>query len=297
MYTRLLQSLNRLHPRAWDFIQLMRLDKPIGIYLLLWPTLWALWVAAKGVPSAKNLFIFVVGVLLMRAAGCVINDYADRHFDGHVARTRARPLASGAIRPKEALALFAVLLAASFLLVLFTNATTLWLSFGGLLLAASYPFMKRYTFYPQVVLGAAFSWGMPMAFTAETGSLPVAAWLLYIANLLWTVAYDTYYAMADRDDDLKIGVKSTAILFGEADRAIILGLQALALLCLALAGGRFELGGWFHLGLGVAAACFAWEFWATRRREPLVCFKAFLHNHWAGLAIFLGIVLDYALRV
>ncbi len=294
MYTRLLHSLNRLHPRTWDFIQLMRLDKPIGIYLLLWPTLWALWVAAKGVPSAKNLFIFVAGVLLMRAAGCVINDYADRDFDGHVARTRGRPLASGAIRPKEALALFAVLLAASFVLVLFTNVTTLWLSIGGVLLAASYPFMKRYTFYPQVVLGAAFSWGMPMAFTAETGSLPAAAWLLYIANLLWTVAYDTYYAMADREDDLKIGVKSTAILFGDADRAIILTLQLLALLCLALAGGRFELGGWFHLGLGVAAACFAWEFWATRRREPMVCFKAFLHNHWAGLAIFLGIVLDYA---
>ncbi|WP_314408096.1 4-hydroxybenzoate octaprenyltransferase [Pseudomonas kuykendallii] len=294
MYTRLLHSLNRLHPRTWDFIQLMRLDKPIGIYLLLWPTLWALWVAAKGVPSAKNLFIFVAGVLLMRAAGCVINDYADRDFDGHVARTRARPLASGAIRPKEALVLFAVLLAASFVLVLFTNVTTLWLSVGGVVLAASYPFMKRYTFYPQVVLGAAFSWGMPMAFTAETGSLPAAAWLLYIANLLWTVAYDTYYAMADREDDLKIGVKSTAILFGDADRAIILTLQLLALLCLLLAGGRFELGGWFHLGLGVAAACFAWEFWATRRREPLVCFKAFLHNHWAGLAIFLGIVLDYA---
>ncbi|WP_287031252.1 4-hydroxybenzoate octaprenyltransferase [Pseudomonas sp. UBA6310] len=294
MYTRLLHSLNRLHPRTWDFIQLMRLDKPIGIYLLLWPTLWALWVAAKGVPSAKNLFIFVAGVLLMRAAGCVINDYADRDFDGHVARTRARPLASGAIRPKEALVLFAVLLAASFVLVLFTNVTTLWLSIGGVVLAASYPFMKRYTFYPQVVLGAAFSWGMPMAFTAETGSLPAAAWLLYIANLLWTVAYDTYYAMADREDDLKIGVKSTAILFGDADRAIILTLQLLALLCLLLAGGRFELGGWFHLGLGVAAACFAWEFWATRRREPLVCFKAFLHNHWAGLAIFLGIVLDYA---
>ena len=294
MYTRLLHSLNRLHPRTWDFIQLMRLDKPIGIYLLLWPTLWALWVAAKGVPSAKNLFIFVVGVLLMRAAGCVINDYADRDFDGHVARTRGRPLASGAIRPKEALLLFAVLLAASFVLVLFTNVTTLWLSIGGVLLAASYPFMKRYTFYPQVVLGAAFSWGMPMAFTAETGSLPAAVWLLYIANLLWTVAYDTYYAMADREDDLKIGVKSTAILFGDADRAIILTLQLLALLCLALAGGRFELGGWFHLGLGVAAACFAWEFWATRRREPMVCFKAFLHNHWAGLAIFLGIVLDYA---
>ncbi|WP_313514900.1 4-hydroxybenzoate octaprenyltransferase [Pseudomonas sp.] len=295
MYTRLLQSLNRLHPRAWDFIQLMRLDKPIGIYLLLWPTLWALWVAAKGVPSAKNLFIFVVGVLLMRAAGCVINDYADRNFDGHVSRTQLRPLASGKVKPREALVLFAVLLLASFALVLFTNATTLWLSFGGVLLAASYPFMKRYTFYPQVVLGAAFSWGMPMAFTAETDSLPATAWLLYIANLLWTVAYDTYYAMADREDDLKIGVKSTAILFGDADRAIILCLQLLALLCLALAGGRFELGGWFLLGLGVAAACFAWEFWITRRREPLVCFRAFLHNHWAGLAIFIGIVLDYAL--
>ncbi len=273
----------------------MRLDKPIGIYLLLWPTLWALWVAAKGVPSAKNLFIFVVGVLLMRAAGCVINDYADRNFDGHVSRTQLRPLASGKVKPREALVLFAVLLLASFALVLFTNATTLWLSFGGVLLAASYPFMKRYTFYPQVVLGAAFSWGMPMAFTAETDSLPATAWLLYIANLLWTVAYDTYYAMADREDDLKIGVKSTAILFGDADRAIILCLQLLALLCLALAGGRFELGGWFLLGLGVAAACFAWEFWITRRREPLVCFRAFLHNHWAGLAIFIGIVLDYAL--
>ena len=211
MYTRLLQSTTRLHPRAWDFIQLMRLEKPIGIYLLLWPTLWALWVAGEGVPSVKNLFIFVVGVMLMRAAGCVINDYADRNFDGHVSRTKARPLASGKVTPREALVLFAVLVALSFVLVLFTNATTIWLSFGGLALAACYPFMKRYTFYPQVVLGAAFSWGMPMAFTAETGSLPPEAWLLYIANLLWTVAYDTYYAMADREDDLKIGVKSTAI--------------------------------------------------------------------------------------
>lgn len=296
MYTRLLQSTTRLHPRAWDFIQLMRLDKPIGIYLLLWPTLWALWVAGEGVPSVKNLFIFVVGVILMRAAGCVINDYADRNFDGHVSRTKARPLASGKVTPREALVLFAVLVALSFVLVLFTNATTIWLSFGGLALAACYPFMKRYTFYPQAVLGAAFSWGMPMAFTAETGSLPPEAWLLYIANLLWTVAYDTYYAMADREDDLKIGVKSTAILFGDADRLIIATLQGLALLCLLLAGARFELGLYFHLGLLVAAACFAWEFHVTRRREPLVCFNAFLHNHWAGLAIFIGIVLDYALR-
>ncbi|KFX71037.1 4-hydroxybenzoate polyprenyltransferase [Pseudomonas taeanensis MS-3] len=296
MYTRLLHSLNRLHPRAWDFIQLMRLDKPIGIYLLLWPTLWALWVAAEGVPSAKNLCIFVVGVILMRAAGCVINDYADRNFDGHVSRTQARPLASGKIKPREALLLFAGLVALAFGLVLLTNATTVWLSFGGLALAACYPFMKRYTFYPQVVLGAAFSWGMPMAFTAETGSVPPEAWLLYLANLLWTVAYDTYYAMADRDDDLKIGLKSTAILFGEADRLIIATLQGLALLCLLLAGARFELGLYFHLGLLVATGCFAWEYWSTRQRETLACFQAFLHNHWAGLAIFIGLVADYALR-
>ncbi len=296
MYLNLLQQLNRLHPRAWDFIQLTRLDKPIGIYLLLWPTLWALWVAAEGVPSAKNLFIFVFGVILMRAAGCVINDYADRNFDGHVNRTKARPLASGKVRPREALILFAVLVTLSFVLVLFTNMATIWLSFGGLALAATYPFMKRYTFYPQVVLGAAFSWGMPMAFTAETGSLPAEAWLLYIANLLWTVAYDTYYAMADREDDLKIGVKSTAILFGEADRLIIATLQGMALFCLLLAGSRFELGIWFHAGLLVAVACFAWEYRNTRDRDPQKCFAAFLHNHWAGLAIFIGLVLDYALR-
>ncbi|MNF37824.1 4-hydroxybenzoate octaprenyltransferase [compost metagenome] len=296
MYLTLLQSLNRLHPRAMDFIQLTRLDKPIGIYLLLWPTLWALWIAGEGQPSLKNLLIFILGVNLMRAAGCVINDYADRNIDGHVGRTQARPLASGRVTAREALVFFAVLVAISFVLVLFTNATTIWLSFGGLALAACYPFMKRYTFYPQVVLGAAFSWGMPMAFTAETGELPAAAWLLYIANLLWTVAYDTYYAMTDREDDLKIGVKSTAILFGDADRVIILSLQGLALLCLLLAGNRFELGLYFHLGLVVAAACFAWEYYSTRTRDPQACFKAFLHNHWAGLAIFAGIVADYALR-
>ncbi|MFC5694439.1 4-hydroxybenzoate octaprenyltransferase [Pseudomonas sp. GCM10022186] len=296
MYLTLLQSLNRLHPRAMDFIQLTRLDKPIGIYLLLWPTLWALWIAGEGSPSLANLVIFVLGVNLMRAAGCVINDYADRNFDGHVSRTRTRPLASGRITPREALVFFAILVAISFVLVLFTNATTIWLSFGGLALAACYPFMKRYTYYPQVVLGAAFSWGMPMAFTAETGELPAAAWLLYIANLLWTVAYDTYYAMTDREDDLKIGVKSTAILFGDADRLIIAVLQGSALFCLLLAGNRFELGLYFHLGLLAAAACFAWEFHSTRTRDPQACFKAFLHNHWAGLAILAGIVADYALR-
>ena len=295
MYTRLLKSLNRFNPRAWDFIQLTRMDKPIGIYLLLWPTLWALWVAAQGVPSLGNLLIFVLGVVLTRAAGCVINDFADRKVDGHVKRTEQRPMASGKISSKEALVFFALLMGVSFLLVLCTNAPTIWLSFGALALAATYPFMKRYTYYPQVVLGAAFSWGIPMAFTAETGSLPAAAWLLYIANLLWTVAYDTYYAMTDREDDLKIGVKSTAILFGDADRVIILSLQGLALGCLLLAGSHFELGGWFHLGLLAAAGCFVWEFWYTRDRDPQRCFKAFLHNHWAGLAIFVGIVLNYAL--
>ena len=295
MYVRLLKSLNRLNPRAWDFIQLTRMDKPIGIYLLLWPTLWALWIAAKGVPSLSNLLIFVFGVILTRAGGCVINDFADRKVDGHVKRTEQRPLVSGKISSKEAWVFFALLMGVSFLLVLCTNATTIWLSFGGLALAASYPFMKRYTYYPQVVLGAAYSWGIPMAFTAAGGELPAAAWLLYIANLLWTVGYDTYYAMTDREDDLKIGVKSTAILFGDADRVIILTLQGLALGCLLLAGTHFELGGWFHLGLLVAAGCFVWEFWYTRDRDRQRCFKAFLHNHWAGLAIFVGIVLHYAL--
>ena len=296
MYQSLLKSLNRLHPRAWDFVQLTRMEKPIGIYLLLWPTLWALWIAGEGSPSLANVLIFVTGVVLMRAAGCVINDFADRKVDGHVKRTAQRPLASGRITSREALVFFAVLVALSFLLVLCTNAATIWLSFGGLALAATYPFMKRYTYYPQVVLGAAFSWGMPMAFTAETGSLPAAAWLLYIGNLLWTVGYDTYYAMTDRDDDLKIGVKSTAILFGDADRLIIVILQGLALGCLLLAGARFELGLWFHLGLLGAALCFVWEYWYTRERERQACFEAFLHNHWAGLLIFLGIVVDYAMR-
>ena len=296
MYLSLLKSLNRLHPRAWDFIQLTRIDKPIGIYLLFWPTLWAVWIAGKGAPSLSTVLIFVIGVFLMRAAGCVINDFADRKVDGHVKRTEQRPLVSGRVTAKEALILFAVLVGLSFVLVLFTNMTTIWLSFGGLALAACYPFMKRYTYYPQVVLGAAFSWGMPMAFTAETGELPAAAWLLYIGNLLWTVGYDTYYAMTDREDDLKIGVKSTAVLFGDADRVIILTLQCLALFCLMLAGARFELGLYFFMGLLVAAGCFAWEFWSTRGREPQACFRAFLHNHWAGLAIFVGIVVDYALR-
>lgn len=296
MYLNLLKSFNRLHPRAWDFIQLARLDRPIGIYLLLWPTLAALWIAAQGVPSLLNLFVFTLGVVLMRAAGCVINDFADRRIDGHVRRTRERPLAAGKISSREALILFAVLVGVSFLLVLLTNWQTILLSFGALGVAACYPFMKRYTYYPQVVLGAAYSWGILMAFTAETDALPPEAGLLFIANLLWTVGYDTYYAMADREDDLKIGVRSTAILFGEADRPIILTLQIMSLVCLLLAGARFNLGQWFHLGLFIAAVLFAWEFWSTRRRDADSAFRAFLHNHWAGLAIFIGVIVDLAAR-
>ncbi|OTH79991.1 4-hydroxybenzoate octaprenyltransferase [Pseudomonas aeruginosa] len=296
MFVTLIKPLARLHPRAWDFVQLVRLDRPIGIYLLLWPTLWSLWIAADGVPELKNLLIFVLGVILMRAAGCVINDFADRNFDGHVARTKARPLATGKISVREAWITFAVLVALSFGLVLLTNATTVWLSFGAVAVASLYPFMKRYTYYPQVVLGAAYSWGILMAFTAERGELPASAWLLFLANVLWTVAYDSYYAMTDREDDLKIGIKSTAILFGDADRLIIGSLQGLTLLLLVLAGNRFELGLCFYLGLAVAAACFVWEAWSTRDRDPQACFRAFLHNHRAGLAIFLGTVADYALR-
>lgn len=296
MFVALIKPLARLHPRAWDFIQLTRMDKPIGIYLLLWPTLWALWMASGGVPSAKNLVIFIVGTVLMRAAGCVINDFADRKLDGHVERTKARPLATGKITVREAWIAFFVLLGASFLLVLCTNAQTIWLSFGGAAIAALYPFMKRYTYYPQVVLGAAFSWGIPMAFTAAGGTLPAAAWLLFFANVLWTVAYDTYYAMTDREDDLKMGMKSTAILFGDADRAINLTLQGLMLLLLILAGNKLEMHLYYYAGLVVAAGCFAWQFHSTRDREPMKCFKAFLHNHWAGLAIFLGTVADFALR-
>jgi len=292
----LIKPLRRVHPRADDFIQLMRLDRPIGTYLLLWPTLWALWLAAEGVPDVKNLLIFVLGVICMRAAGCVINDYADRNFDGHVSRTRQRPLATGRVTPREALVLFAVLVAISAVLVLFTNALTIKLAFGGIALATLYPFCKRFTFYPQVVLGAAFSWAIPMAFAAQAEALPAAMWLVFLANLVWTVAYDTEYAMCDREDDLRIGIKSTAILFGEADRAIIALLQGLTLVCLVLVGQRFELGPFFYVGLGAMLLSFAWQHWLIREREAHACFNAFLSNHWSGLLVFIGLTLDYWVR-
>ncbi len=290
MYLQLLKSFNRLHPRAWDFIQLMRLDRPIGIYLLLWPTLWALWIAGDGSPSAKNVVIFVLGVVLMRSAGCAINDYADRNIDGDVARTKDRPIVTGRVTPKEALITAAVLAGLSYCLVLFTNSQTIYWAFLAVGLAALYPFTKRYTHYPQVALGLAYSCSILLAFSAEKGSVPTAVWLIYIANLLWTIAYDTYYAMSDREDDLKIGVKSTAVLFGEIDRYIILALQACALLLLMRAGQSFGLAGAFHIGLLGALVCFIWEFIHTRKRDAQSSLEAFLHNHWAGLSILLGII-------
>lgn len=291
--TALLQRVLVSYPKLPLFFQLMRLDKPIGTFLLLWPTLWALWIAAEGFPDTRVLVIFVLGVIFMRAAGCVINDFADRKVDGHVERTQHRPMASGKIKSKEALALFAGLVLASFILVLFTNSFTIWLSFGGVALAFTYPFMKRYTYLPQVVLGAAFSWAIPMAFAAQVNELPRTVWLLYIANLLWTVAYDTYYAMVDRDDDLKIGIRSTAILFGDADRQVIATLQGMTIAILFLLGAQLKMGAFFYLGLIIACGLFAWQFVQTKQKDKVSCFKAFLHNHYVGLAICMGIMLNY----
>jgi 4-hydroxybenzoate polyprenyltransferase len=275
-------------------LQLMRFDKPIGTLLLLWPTLCALWIAAQGVPETRLLFIFVVGTFLTRSAGCIINDIADRHLDGAVARTNARPLVTGAVSEKEALLLFTVLMLLAFVLVLFTNTLTITLSFIAVLLAASYPFMKRFTHLPQVVLGAAFSWGIPMAFAAQSGELPAALWLLYLGNLLWTVAYDTQYAMVDREDDILIGIKSTAVLFAHHDRLAVAILQLLTLLTLWASGQQFGLG-WPYTGaLWVIAGLFVYHQYLMRDREPTQCFKAFLHNNWVGLTLFLGVALHYA---
>ena len=291
----LIKPLSRLHPRAIDFIQLVRLDRPIGIYLLMWPTLCALWLAADGFPDPLLLFVFVTGVILMRCAGCAINDFADRKVDGHVSRTRERPLATGKINAREALLVFAILVALSASLLLLTNLLTFKLALIAVVLATVYPFCKRFTFYPQIVLGAAYSMAIPMAFAAQAGELPPALWLLYIANLIWTVAYDTEYAMCDRPDDLLIGVKSTAVLFGDADRLIIGLLQGLTLLCLLLAGNRFGLGGYYQLGLLAMLLSFAWHQWLIRDREPQACLAAFLANHWSGLLVFAGVLLHFHL--
>jgi 4-hydroxybenzoate polyprenyltransferase len=275
------------------YASLIRFEKPIGFYLLLWPTLWALAIAAEGSPDGWILFVFVCGVFLMRSAGCAINDYADRDIDLHVARTRERPLTSGKIAPREALAVFAVLGLIALLLVLTLNRFTVQLAVGGVLLAASYPYMKRFHYLPQVHLGAAFGWGIPMAFAALTGEAPKQAWLLYVAALIWTVAYDTMYSMADREDDLKLGLKSTAILFGDYDRIMIAVFQLLFLLALVLVGLDLEFSGVYYLGLGLAAILHGFEQFLIADRKPAHCFAAFLHNHWVGAVVFAGIMGHY----
>jgi 4-hydroxybenzoate polyprenyltransferase len=269
--------------------RLMRVDKPIGIYLLLWPTVWGLLWAAEGLPPLHICIIFVMGVVLMRSAGCVINDYADRKVDGAVERTQARPIVSGEVEPKEALQLFYLLVASAFVLVLFLNTKTIILSIGALFLASLYPFMKRYTYFPQVILGAAFGWSIPMAFMATLGELPAWLWLIYIANLTWTVAYDTAYAMVDREDDIAIGVKSTAILFGRFDVTIIVLLNIMTLVLLAYVGWLTNLHSLFYLGLAAAAVMFAYQFTLIKTRQREACFAAFLHNHWVGLSIAIGL--------
>lgn len=277
-----------------DYIALMRLNRPVGIYLLLAPTLWALWIAGRGNPSLKLILVFTLGVIIMRSAGCIINDVADRHVDPHVARTKNRPVASGRISPSAAIVFFMMLCYLAFVLVFFfTNKLTLMLSLGGVALTIIYPFMKRFTYLPQIVLGAAFAWSIPMAFAAQTNNLPPTVWLLYIATLLWTVAYDTQYAMVDREDDVKIGVKSTAILFGDLDVFMISFLQGLFLLSLFLLGMQLQRGLFYVAGLVIAMLLFVYQYSLIHKREPSNCLKAFLNNQWVGLSIFVGLALDY----
>ena len=272
----------------------MRFDRPIGILLLLWPTLWALWIAGDGNPSIKNVLIFCTGVVLMRAAGCIMNDVADRNFDSHVDRTRSRPLAAGELTVKEALVTFVLVMLLAFGLVLMTNALTIKLAFAGAVLASTYPFFKRWTHFPQVVLGLAFGWGIPMAFAAETGQVAVTAWLILLINVLWSVIYDTLYAMVDRDDDISIGLKSTAILFGRHDLLILRILKVVMIALLVLLGLILQFSWPWFTGVLIAAALFAWQQTRVRNRDREACFKAFLNNNWVGLSIWIGLLAHYA---
>jgi len=277
------------------YAELIRFDRPIGTYLLLWPTLWALWFASEGIPNFKILIIFSLGVFLMRSAGCAINDYADRDIDLHVARTKNRPLTSGKISANEALGVFTILCFVAFIIALQLNTLTIMLSFAAVALAASYPFMKRYHHFPQVHLGAAFAWSIPMAYTAITGNIPpLEAWLLYVASLLWTTAYDTQYGMVDIEDDLAIGVKSTAILFGKYDNFIIATLQLLALILITVVGILTHRGPAFYFSILLACGFIAYQQTLTQHREPQKCLVAFLNNNWLGMVIFIGIAIDYA---
>lgn len=293
---RLVDVAATIGKRLAVYARLTRLNRPIGAFLLMWPTLWAIWIASEGKPKPLVLVVFVVGVFVMRSAGCVMNDFADRRIDGHVWRTEKRPFATGEIHVPEAMAVFGVLIVLAIGLVLTMNRLTQYLAIGGLFLAVTYPFIKRYTYLPQPYLGMAFGWAIPMAFAAQTGSLTATAWLLFIANIFWATAYDTAYAMADREDDLKIGVKSAAILFGDNDRFMIGLLHAAVLLDLALVGHNASLGAAYYCGLA-AAACFAvYQQCLIRKREPHACFQAFMNNNWFGCAIFVGLALSYIWR-
>ncbi len=280
---------------VWPYVQLMRLDRPIGILLLMWPTLGALWIAAEGMPDPTVLFVFVLGVIIMRSAGCAINDFADRHVDGMVWRTQGRPLATGELKAGDAVLLFVLLAVLAFWLVSLLNTMTILMSLVGVFLAATYPFMKRYTYLPQLYLGMAFGWAIPMAFAAQTETVPVVAWLLFLANIVWTTVYDTFYAMADREDDLLAGIKSTAILFGDDDLSIQGILQASYLLVLALIGHQLQLSWIYYLALLGVAGLFVYQLFLSRHREPKACLRAFLNNNWVGAILFVSLVLHYGL--
>jgi 4-hydroxybenzoate polyprenyltransferase len=288
-----IHELPRILNGLLEYARLMRLDRPIGIWLLLWPTLWALWISSRGKPNPRIFIIFVAGTVLMRSAGCAVNDYADRSFDPHVARTKDRPLAAGRISTLEALMLFALLSMTALMLALQLNKSTLLLAVAGGFLAVSYPFIKRFLAVPQMYLGVTFGWGIPMAFMAQYEQVPRVAWLLLLANVLWVTVYDTMYAMVDRDDDLRIGVRSTAILFGDSDRHIIAVLQVMTLLSLYLVGGMIHMGYWYDAGLWAGAAFFVYQLWLIRARDRQSCLRAFLNNNYFGMAIFIGMALEY----
>jgi 4-hydroxybenzoate polyprenyltransferase len=277
-----------------NYAKLMRIDKPIGVWLLLWPTLWALWLAGKGHPDQGLFVVFMCGVFVMRSAGCVLNDYVDRKIDPYVERTRTRPIASGAVAPTEALLLFVALASIAVGLATMLNRPARMLAIVAAGLTVAYPFIKRYVSIPQFVLGIAFGWAVPMAFAAQTGRTPPLAWLVFGVAVVWAVIYDTFYAMVDRDDDRKLGVKSTALLFGEVDLFVIAGLQLLMLAALTFVGLRAELGFWYYLSVASAASLMAYHQWLARDRQPAGCFAAFLNNHYIGLIVFIGIVLHYA---
>jgi 4-hydroxybenzoate polyprenyltransferase len=285
--------LYRQARRVQEWVRLMRLDKPVGIWLLLWPEMWALWIAGGGRPEPRILIIFLVGTVVMRSAGCVINDFADRNVDPYVKRTKDRPLAARRIGPIEALALFGVLSAIALYLALQLDFKTLKLAFVGAALTVSYPFLKRFFPLPQFYLGLAFGWAVPMAYMAAAGSLPRVAWVLFVTAVLWACIYDTIYAMVDRDDDLKIGVKSSAILFADMDKLIVGIMQAMMLFSLILVGRTMKFGNWYMAGVAAAAVFFLYQQWLIRNRDPSRCFRAFTNNQYVGLSVFVGILLEY----